>query len=187
MKLRVATIHADSTTAGLSPKQNKRTEVFLAGCKTAMQHHPCPDCFNKDLWDPQWFPEKEVNDVFKEICDIGNPYVTIVGGEPLDQYEPLVRLLDKLWMKDYHTVVITHYTMNDLEQRYPDVLGFAQCVIDGPYIKEFRCFDECVTPGIFQVIGSVNQHLGYLDCDASVWKQADLRNEDEIHKAYGAA
>lgn len=185
MKLKVASIHADSTTAGLSPRDNKRTEVFLAGCKAAMQHHPCPGCFNKDLWDPTWFPEKEVEDIFNEIRNIGNPYVTIVGGEPIDQYEALAKLLDKLWMKDYHTVVITHYTMTDIEQRYPDVLGAAQAVIDGPYIKELRCFDECETPGVYQVIGSSNQNLWYFDWDEAEWKKANLKDEAEIKKAYG--
>lgn len=185
MKLAVASIHADSTTAGLSPRDNKRTEVFLAGCQMALQGHPCLDCFNKDLWDPQWFPQRSVDEVLKEIRDIGNPYVTIVGGEPLDQYEALTELLDKLWMCSYHTLVITHFKMKEIEVGYPRILDFAQAVIDGRYIKSLRCFDENKTPGIYRVIGSTNQHLWYFDWETEEWIKANLCDEKEIQKAYG--
>ena len=115
MKLAVASVREGSSTAGLSPRDNLRTEVFLAGCKLGLRRHPCPDCFNSDLWDSQWFPQVEVGDLVNDIKKIGNPFVTIVGGEPLDQYEGLVGLLDKLWTEDVHTVVITHYTMEEIE------------------------------------------------------------------------
>lgn len=184
-KLAVASIHADSSTAGLSPRDNLRTEVFLAGCKLGLRGHPCPDCFNSDLWDPQWFPQVEVEDLVNEIKKIGNPFATIVGGEPLDQYEGVVELLDMLWTADVHTVVITHYTMEEIEKKYPNVLNFAQCIIDGPYIKSQRTFDECKRPGIYQVIGSSNQNIWYFDWDACEWAKVCKTNDEEIETAYG--
>ena len=185
MKLAVASVHEGSSTAGLSPRDNLRTDVFLAGCKRGLRGHPCPDCFNSDLWDPQWFPQVEVGDLVDDIKKIGNPYVTIVGGEPLDQYEGLVELLDRLWTEDVHTVVITHYTMEEIEKRYPNVLNFAQCVIDGSYNKSLRTFDECKRLGIYQVIGSSNQRLWYFDWDACEWTEACKTNDKEIETAYG--
>ena len=185
MKLAVASVHADSSTAGLSPRDNLRTEVFLAGCKLGLRGHPCPDCFNSDLWDPQWFPQVEVEDLVDDIKKIGNPFVTIVGGEPLDQYEGLVELLDKLWTENIHTVVITHYTMEEVKEKYSKVLDFAQCIIDGPYNKTMRTFDECKRPGIYQVIGSANQRLWYFDWDACEWTEACKTNDKEIETTYG--
>lgn len=184
-KLAIASVHKDSSTAGLSPNNNLRTEVFLAGCKLGLRGHPCPDCFNSDLWDPQWFPQVEVEDLVDDIKKIGNPFVTIVGGEPLDQYEELVELLDRLWIEDVHTVVITHYTMEEIKKKYPKVLDFAQCIIDGPYNKSLRTFDECKRPGIYQVIGSSNQRLWYFDWDACEWTEACKANDKEIETAYG--
>lgn len=184
-KLAIASVHKDSSTAGLSPNNNLRTEVFLAGCSLGLRGHPCPDCFNSDLWDPQWFPQVEVEDLVDDIKKIGNPFVTIVGGEPLDQYEELVELLDRLWIEDVHTVVITHYTMEEIKKKYPKVLDFAQCIIDGPYNKSLRTFDECKRPGIYQVIGSSNQRLWYFDWDACEWTEACKANDKEIETAYG--
>lgn len=73
----------------------------------------------------------------------------------------------------------------EIERKYPNVLNFAQCIIDGPYDKNLRIFDECKRPGIYQVIGSSNQRLWYFDWDACEWAEACKTNDEEIETAYG--
>ena len=49
--LKVFDIKFDVTTAGPSPNDNKRIELFLLGCDKAMRGDPCEGCFNRRLWD----------------------------------------------------------------------------------------------------------------------------------------
>ncbi len=160
MKLSVASVHKDSVTAGLSPYDDRRTEVFLAGCRMALDGHPCPGCFNKDLWDPQWFQQVEVDALAEDIVSIGNPYITVVGGEPLDQSEALGELLRRLKQHGFcHITLITHYEFETVADAYPGVMQYADTIIDGRYEADKRIFDEDKRPGIYHVIGSSNQHV----------------------------
>ena len=49
--LKVFDIRFDVTTAGPSPINNRRIELFLLGCDKAMKGQPCKGCFNSKLWD----------------------------------------------------------------------------------------------------------------------------------------
>ena len=49
--LRIFDIKWQVKTAGPSPNENKRIEVFLLGCDKAMQGNPCKGCFNSVTWD----------------------------------------------------------------------------------------------------------------------------------------
>lgn len=78
--MRIASIHPQSTTAGLSPN-GFRIEVFTAGCKKARDGAPCPGCFNTGLWEGTLYPNIPVDELVTEINGYKNDYVTIVGGE----------------------------------------------------------------------------------------------------------
>lgn len=181
--LRVASVHPQSTTAGLSPFEDKRTEVFLAGCRMALSGHPCPGCFNVDLWDEKYFPEVSVDDLFCDIKEAGNKFVTIVGGEPLDQFDELVRLMALLRKHGYHVVLITHYTMEVISLKFSDVLEHANVIIDGCYDARKRIFDEVDIPGVTHVIGSENQ--GFWHKESNDWIRLNIY-QDDLRKAYCA-
>ena len=181
--LRVASVRPQSTTAGLSPNEDKRTEVFLAGCRMALSGHPCPGCFNVDLWDPKYFPEVSPAELLEDVKNAGNKYVTVVGGEPLDQYEELVLFLTLLKDNDYHTVLITHYVMDVIKMSYPDVLPLVNVIIDGTYNAKKRIFDEVDVPGVTHVIGSSNQKFWHRT--DSRWQEVNIF-QDDLRKAYCA-
>lgn len=178
--MHVAAVRGNSSTAGLSPT-GTRTEIFLAGCKMAREGHPCQGCFNSDLWDPVGWPEVTVDELCEDVLAEKNKYVTIVGGEPLDQYEELVLLCGLLKENGCHIVLITHYTFNELTKKYPDVLGYIDVLIDGRYDASKRIFDEVSRPGVYQVIGSSNQRL-YHKLSGG-WKEIDLMKGD-LYEAY---
>ena len=176
----VAAIKPDSLTAGLSPNNNKRTEVFLAGCKLGASGHPCLDCFNKDLWFQNSYRDFLVNDIVNEIIEIGNPYITIVGGEPLDQYKELIELIDKLSQTWCHIVLITHYTMQQIKKDYTAALLFSNVIIDGTYQKNKRIFDTSNNLGVKHVVGSSNQNFWHKK--NGEWKKLDLNSD--LKEAY---
>lgn len=179
--MHIASVRADSLTAGLSPKDNKRTEVFFAGCKVAREGHPCDECFNQVLWNTEGWAQVTVGELFDDIVAADNKYVTLVGGEPVDQYEELVRLINLLTANGYHVVLITHYTMRELKKTYPKVLEHTDVIIDGPYNKDFRIFDSCKIPGIHHVIGSSNQKIWYHK--GIEWLQSD-KSPENLKKLY---
>ena len=80
--LSIFDIKLEATTAGPSPDNNKRTEVFLLGCKKAHQGDPCPGCFNSITWDTSRVEftrdPVELAAFLNEITP--NKYITIGGG-----------------------------------------------------------------------------------------------------------
>lgn len=151
-----------STSAGPSPDGNKRTEVFLAGCKMAMDGHPCKGCFNPKLWDPRHcVADVGAYEAAKQIERFApNRYITFVGGEPLDQVKELVTTC--AWLKpEYHIVVITHYTLEEIiEHGWQELLVYIDILIDGKYDETQRIWDEDKAgDGLHDVVGSGNQTI----------------------------
>ena len=184
--LHVAAVRPDSLTAGLSPN-GKRTEVFLAGCKMAREGHPCPGCFNEELWSTTGYQSLLPKEVFEDIEAAGNKFVTIVGGEPLDQYFDLIELLELLKAGGYHIVLITHYTIKEVDKGYTRVMPLVDTIIDGPYEADKRIFDDKDVPeGVRHVIGSSNQRIWVKGDQPFVWKEENWRRDPEVLKeAYG--
>lgn len=87
--LRIFDVKWRVKTAGPSPNNNERIEVFLLGCEKAINGNPCKGCFNSITWDKsiaQFSRDPiEMADMINEGCDPNNKYVTIGGGEPTDR------------------------------------------------------------------------------------------------------
>ena len=100
--LRVASVRPQSTTAGLSPNEDKRTEVFLAGCRMALSGHPCPGCFNVDLWDPKYFPEVSPAELLE---DVKNAAINRLGMHyPDSEHMRYYTLTDDSYVRQYTDV-----------------------------------------------------------------------------------
>ena len=75
--IKIFTVNTSSKTAGLSPANNERIEIFFAGCKMAREGNPCEGCFNKDLWyDDSFYDEtpKTIIENIKKTTDGKNCY-----------------------------------------------------------------------------------------------------------------
>ena len=171
-KLKIYNAKWASRSAGPSPDDMRRTEIFLAGCSMALSGHPCKGCFNPELWDPKnCCDESTVKDAYNRIEDFSpNHYITFVGGEPLDQIKPLAALCELLHDDGYHIIVITHYTLEDIIHKAEDLDGDYEPyrlllknidgMIDGAYDSNQRIWDEDKAgDGVHDVIGSGNQKV----------------------------
>jgi organic radical activating enzyme len=157
--LYIYAVKDDSIDAGPSLKDNKRLEVFLAGCKKAMSGHPCPDCFNSLLWESREDTYQSVEEVYNGIVSRAkqnddNKYITFVGGEPMDQADELKELCQLLHNDGFHIIIITHLLFKTINKRYTNM---ADMWIDGSYKPEFRIFDSSKKDNVHNVIGSGNQ------------------------------
>lgn len=159
-KLRIYNVKWTSYSAGPSNDNNRRTEIFLAGCRKAHEGNPCPGCFNTDLWDKDNYcalvtPEEAFNQIKKYAK---NKYITFVGGEPLDQIQPLIDLTKLLYHAGYDVIIITHYKWINICNL--DFVNCASIIVDGEYDSRFRIWDESKAgDGLHDVIGSGNQNI----------------------------
>jgi hypothetical protein len=166
-------------TAGPSPFNNERTEIFLLGCKKAMSGNPCKGCFNNSTWNSSKaeFSHDPVL-VAKHIAECApNKYVTIGGGEPTDQIDNLMILCRELKKYSFHIIMYTWRSLKDvLTQPYwiafslgsPPIddtfsnkllwlMQYVDIVIDGEYKEEERMWDDSKEDGFLSSIGSGNQ------------------------------
>ena len=153
--------------AGASPDDNRRTELYFAGCQKALSGHPCKNCFNPALWDNSKHIPHDVEEIV-DMLDMHNipKYITIVGGEPTDQLEGLKELIPLLKKRDYETIM---FTWRDpvwvADQLGQDILADLAYVICGPYEEEHRIYDTAKDDGIHNAIGSDNQVIFYCTID----------------------
>ena len=159
-----------SHTSGPSPIRNEfgpncRVELFFMGCKIADEGHPCLNCFNPDLWKMQ--PKNEGIDPVEMAQAIYETakydYITIVGGEPLDQIDDLITLCKELKAKkDFHILVITHYLVEQLinDSKFKELINYIDMIIDGPFVEAKKIYNDIdYEDGFYNTIGSANQFI----------------------------
>lgn len=166
--LKVFDVKWTSVTAGPSPDSNRRTEIFLWGCNIAAKGKPCKGCFNPKMWKvsdtAKEIDSKEMADHINKFAP--NKFVTIVGGEPLDQLAPLTELVTRLKEHGFHIILFTHYELNELLNKQSDLnyevnfsclLEGVDVLVDGRYDETQRIYDEETGDGLHDAVGSANQ------------------------------
>lgn len=176
--LKVFDIKFDVTTAGPSPNNNKRIELFLLGCDKAMRGDACPGCFNRRLWDAN---------IAEFACDINSlaewiiektpeneRYITIGGAEPTFQIDYLIPFCKILKRAGFHIMIYTYrellhelYISNKkytVPNRIPTTKWFAlleniDMIVDGPFMQEYKLYKEDEGDGFLSSIGSGNQRI----------------------------
>ena len=151
--MRLAGIVRDSITNGIGV----RDVLFFQGCS-----HKCRGCHNPHTWDYNGGEYHAVGDVVNLLSDSNND-ITISGGEPLDQFEPLLRFVTmirvntkkRIWLYTGNTVDPSKYVYRTLS-RYVDV------IVDGKFVEELK------DPNL-RFRGSSNQRI--IDLPKSVIQQ----------------
>ena len=134
-----------------------RYTIFLQGCS-----HHCDGCQNPATWDKE---RGALKDTAAIIEDIKKAYyidgVTISGGEPLDQAKELLKLLKSLKELNYHIIMFTGYTYEDVMQHedMKKCMEYTDILIDGEYVKSKRSLS-------LRFRGSSNQRI--IDIPASL-------------------
>lgn len=178
--IRLFDINWNCKTAGPSPANNERVEVFLLGCKKAAEGHACPGCFNSITWDASkaefsWNPTKLAD----KIADYtSNRYITIGGGEPTDQIENLIPFCKRLKERGFHILMYTWKELNtDEDGGYTlkqdifdydyfkdthcptELMYYIDIVIDGEFKPEEKLYISDTYDGLYGSVGSGNQRI----------------------------
>lgn len=166
-KIELFSVTWSTDTAGPSPYDNMRTEIFFKGCDKAILGNPCLGCFNRRLWDPtaeRTYTPKEIADQINRFAP--NKYVTIGGGEPTDKLEALIELTGFLKEYGFHIMV---YTWKDLEvmlmnhtnerQGFLRLLDNIDMLVDGIFDYKERLYKGNAGDGLLSSVGSGNQTI----------------------------
>ena len=176
--LKVFDIKFDVQTAGPSPNENKRIELFLLGCDKAMRGDACEGCFNRRLWD---------SSIAQFACDTtalaewiiertpeNERYITIGGAEPTFQIDHLIPFCKILKQAGFHIMMYTYrellheFNISNKEYKTPNkidkqkwiaLLENIDMVVDGPFMKEYRLYQDNAQDGFLSSIGSGNQKI----------------------------
>ena len=167
--LKIFDIKFDVQTAGPSPNENKRIELFLLGCRKAYEGNPCPGCFNKPLWDHRKAEfAKDPIEVAQWIIEHtaeNERYITLGGGEPTDQITHLIPLCKELHNNGFHIMMYTWHRLEDilsnkehsLHKPILELFKHIDMIVDGQFKIEERLYQEDAKDGLLSSIGSGNQ------------------------------
>jgi len=153
--MRVAHIVEGSRTNG----PGVRSVLFVQGCSMR-----CKGCYNEHLQTTEGGQEMAPVDVAARLTSLGNPSITISGGEPLEQAEDLALVLEYLHLHFGERLDVLVFTgayniLGHLE--YDGVAHYSVAFIAGPYEDDNRhetdgrfapwgllaSKNQCVVPG----------------------------------------
>ena len=133
MKIRVFGTVNDSIVDG----PGLRYVVFTQGCL-----HQCVGCHNPQSHDLKGGYFKDIDDLLVDIDQ--NPLldgVTISGGEPFLQVEPLIDFVKKVKQKGLHVMIYSGYTYEDilsLSDQAKLLLSLCDTLVDGRFMLSQR-------------------------------------------------
>ena len=154
-----------------------RYVIWLQGCTLG-----CKGCWNTEMW-----PHKKKNLIEREnlLSDILSQDnicgVTILGGEPLEQSENVLWLLNELKESKLDCMLYSGYSYQEItaNKLYSQVLKLVDIIITGRFVLEFRDIN-------LRWRGSSNQEVHFL---TDIYKANDYDecNQVEIHiSEYGS-
>lgn len=128
-----------------------RFVIWVQGCSVR-----CKGCWNTEMWS---FENKTILNVEELLCKIDNEKdtiegITLLGGEPLDQYKEVSELLVKSKANGLSTMLFTGYEMNEISDK-STLFENTDILITGRYDKTKRTLNH-------QWIGSTNQEIHFL-------------------------
>lgn len=139
-----------------------RAVVWFQGCTLG-----CPGCFNPGAHDPDGGQTCDTEDLVRRIVEANQTVegVSISGGEPFQQPEALLHLLQRLKEYGLSTLVFTGFTLDEAKALPlgPQILACVDVLIAGRYVQT-----EHVGSGL---LGSANQRI---HCLTSRYRPSDF-------------
>lgn len=150
----------------------ERFVIWVQGCSLA-----CSGCWNQQMWSFEAHTLIHREKLLQQIIEAeGINGVTILGGEPLQQYDNIRWLLHNIRRSTEHSILLyTGYSVSELQQKlqYDELCTYCDILITGRYIEALRDTTQ-------QWRGSSNQDVIYPQQSRLKQKPTAL-NEVEIH------
>lgn len=147
MDLSLSRVHFPVTTLG----PGRRLGIWFQGCSIR-----CPGCISADTWGPgqrRLSPAQLLEQITPWLHEAEG--ITISGGEPFDQFDTLIRLLQGLRrLSQVDILVYSGYSLEQLREQLSQANGLIDALISDPY-------DEALSQSM-ALRGSDNQRLNLL-------------------------
>ncbi len=123
--------------------------IWVQGCSIC-----CEGCANSHMWDKRGGRLVSVNDLVSEISKLKDEIegVTFLGGEPLEQIEPVIKISKEVQKIGLSVIVFTgkEYESIKNENEVKELVKYTDILIDGRYEASKRDFSRAW-------VGSSNQ------------------------------
>ena len=151
-----------------------RAAIWFQGCTLN-----CPGCCNPTYLAPQGGTPYEPVALAHELSALDVEGITLLGGEPLQQVEPLITFLDALRaISDKGVMLFTGYSFPTIERMPRRLAAVQRCdlVVAGPYLQNLPDHER-------RWIGSRNQTVHFITERYAALNDGwePHRNEVEIH------
>ena len=140
----------------------KQSFIYGPGCRYVIWTQGCSirceGCWNKSMWDFAPVNDITVFELFGQITGLGEKVegVTLLGGEPLDQYDETLTLLQLCAKIGLSSMLFTGYELWEISQKgMSDIQKYLDILITGRYEETKRTLRH-------QWIGSTNQEIHFL-------------------------
>jgi anaerobic ribonucleoside-triphosphate reductase activating protein len=176
--MNIAHIHPNSDIYG----PGQRFVIWTQGCSIR-----CPGCWNTEFWDFKAVQEVPPETLVEQALAVAGQAegITVLGGEPFDQYDDLLELARLLADTGLSLMLYTGYTLAQLEEAGKTaVLQWTDILVEGPYVHALR--DQQL-----RWRGSSNQVLHFLGpryADLEPWEARQMElliHADGSMTAYG--
>ena len=138
MEIRIAGTVNDSIVDG----PGIRFSIFTQGCS-----HHCPGCQNPQTWSFDGGELVDTDDLLAKIAK--NPLlkgITLTGGEPFEQAEPLISLCEACRARGLDVWAYSGYTFEQLidgaaGEAAKELLGLCDVLVDGLFVESLQSYD----------------------------------------------
>lgn len=129
----------------------KRFGIWVQGCS-----RKCKGCFNTHMHNHAPNKLLKVNELFSQIIQTKNICgISISGGEPFEQFKPVLKLVKMIKQSSNLDVLIfTGYEFSHIKKFFPKSLEFIDILITGKFVEEKKISQP--------LIGSSNQEIHFL-------------------------
>lgn len=114
----------------------QRTVLFLQGCPIA-----CPGCQNRALWPADGGKRTDEQSLASQIMAHGSTLVTISGGEPTEQLDSLLVLVDELRALGAENIIVYsgrtfEWLLENKMWHTMQLMRKIDVLVDGPFVRE---------------------------------------------------
>ena len=146
-----------------------RFVIWTQGCSIR-----CRGCWNKEMWSFKTKYEYSIGELITKIRNSNNiEGVTILGGEPFDQYDECLNLVEQIRKLNLTTIVYTGYEIKELKANNKnEIFKHIDILVTGPFVENLKTSEG-------GLIGSTNQKIIFF---TNKYNEQDLvkNNESEI-------
>ena len=112
---------------------HQRTVIWTQGCTLG-----CKGCWNQDLWPSKGGTTVDVREIVQRAVDAGDEGLTILGGEPLQQPQGTLALIEEAKQQGLGIFLYTGYNLEELDGDALKCYEASDIVVAGRYVEAQR-------------------------------------------------